>query len=304
MIIELIIWILVLLTILLVMRCFSKIIKNTKDIFGTPEPKNISSSHSSAITILQNPQMPHPQIGRPHIPKAHVPHPARNPEIPHPQMLHMADPKMPYLQMPDLDMPIRGMPYLQMLRMADPQMPDPQMPPKVLHSPKAKQITVVVEMNPLPQTTPRTTWTPPGTPPGTPWTPRTTPLLQSSSHPPTTPDTNDRSWKKVGTFAQETSKKYPGRKILVARRRKTETPVQKCRLFRRLYHYTDETGYKAILKTRMVKMSTGRDAICGPGVYLTSLPPNGSFTKLQIAQNNYDKIYAQKICKVVKFFFF
>ena len=48
-------------------------------------------------------------------------------------------------------------------------------------------------------------------------------------------------------------------------------------------------------------MSTNglNDAACGPGVYLTSMPPNGSFSKLQIAQNNYGEIYEQKMEKVL-----
>ena len=45
------------------------------------------------------------------------------------------------------------------------------------------------------------------------------------------------------------------------------------------------------------------DAACGPGVYLTSLPPNGPFSKLQIAKNNYGAIYEQKMEKVFNFVF-
>ena len=267
------------------MRCCPKLSKSTKDIFGTPEPKNISLNHSATVTIQQI-----PQIAPPHIPKAQMPHP----EMPNPEILH---PHMPNPQIPDPQMIHPNMPDLQI---PDPQMP--QTPPKVLHSKKAKEITVVVQMNPLP---------------------RTTPLLQSSSHSLTIPD--------QGFFLQN-------RKILKAKRRMPdangqqepssqmkspqisadqqklfasfkfqtfhkETPVQKCRLLRRLYHYTDKKGYKAILKTRMVKMSTGRDAICGPGVYLTSLPPNGFVTKLEIAENNYANIFARKIKKVLNFFF-
>ena len=47
------------------------------------------------------------------------------------------------------------------------------------------------------------------------------------------------------------------------------------------------------MKSQMIQMSIdGRqDATFGEGVYLTSLPPNGSYTQVQIAKNNYDRTY-------------
>ena len=52
-------------------------------------------------------------------------------------------------------------------------------------------------------------------------------------------------------------------------------------------------------------MSTSvlNDTACGPGVYLTSMPPNGSFSKHQIAKNNYHAIYEQNMEKVFNLFF-
>ena len=197
-------------------------------------------------------------------------------------------------------------------QMSDPLKPNPQKPPisksksqlsalKALRSQKAKETTVVVQMDPLP---------------------RTKPPLQSSRHPTTMsyqgcpsflqtrkiltakrrmPDANGQqapsSQMNSPQFSADQQKLFASFKFQTFHK---ETPVivPKCRLLRRLYHYTDKKGYKAILKTRMVKMSTGRDAICGPGVYLTSLPPNGFFTKLEIAENNYANIFARKIKKV------
>ena len=45
------------------------------------------------------------------------------------------------------------------------------------------------------------------------------------------------------------------------------------------------------------------DTACGPGVYLTSMPPNGSCSKLQIAKNNYVDISEQNMEKVFNLFF-
>merc|ERR1719260_662826 len=45
----------------------------------------------------------------------------------------------------------------------------------------------------------------------------------------------------------------------------------------KVYHYTDKAGYDAIRKTKKVlksEMIKG-DAVCGDGVYLTSLSPKG-----------------------------
>ena len=66
-----------------------------------------------------------------------------------------------------------------------------------------------------------------------------------------------------------------------------------------LYHYTTTQGYEAIMKSQMIQMSTdGRqDAAFGEGVYLKSLPPNGSYTQVQIAQNNYNGAYQYNIEK-------
>ena len=68
----------------------------------------------------------------------------------------------------------------------------------------------------------------------------------------------------------------------------------------KLYHFTDKEGYEAILESGKIKISISglNDAAGGPGVYLTSIPPNGSFSKLQIAKNNYGGIYEQKMEKV------
>ena len=56
----------------------------------------------------------------------------------------------------------------------------------------------------------------------------------------------------------------------------------------RFYHYTDEKGYKAILKSRKIKKSKMKvgDAVYGTGVYLTRLSPQDR-TKGGIARNNY-----------------
>ena len=47
------------------------------------------------------------------------------------------------------------------------------------------------------------------------------------------------------------------------------------------------------MKSQMIQMPRdGRqDAAFGEAVYLASLPPNGSYTQVQIARNNYDGAY-------------
>ena len=58
------------------------------------------------------------------------------------------------------------------------------------------------------------------------------------------------------------------------------------------------------MKSQMIQMSIdGRqDATFGEGVYLTSLPPNGSYTQVQIAKNNYDGTYQYNM-QNTKFYF-
>ena len=123
--------------------------------------------------------------------------------------------------------------------------------------------------------------------------PLTTPVLQSSSNPPTNgqppPSQMNSSWVSETTMSiQQKSQAtlHP------------ETPSQRRHIFCKLYHFTDKTSYEAVLESGKIKMSNGLNAACGPGVYLTSMPPNGTFSKLQIAINNYANIFEQKMEKV------
>ena len=128
--------------------------------------------------------------------------------------------------------------------------------------------------------------------------PKTTPVLQSSSNPPTN---GQPTPSQINSWVSETT-------ICIQQKSQTtlhpETPSQRRHLSCKLYHFTDKTSYEAILESGKIKMSTcGLNTACGPGVYLTSMPPNGSFSKLQIAKNNYHAIYEQKMEKVFNLFF-
>ena len=56
-----------------------------------------------------------------------------------------------------------------------------------------------------------------------------------------------------------------------------------------MYHYTNESGKKGILKDGFIRISQSkeRDAVLGDGVYMTELGPE--YGKEKILLNNYGK---------------
>ena len=67
-----------------------------------------------------------------------------------------------------------------------------------------------------------------------------------------------------------------------------------------VYHYTSKEGAEAIEDTKLIRGSTGVNALFGDGVYVTDLPPDDKATKIDILLNNYDDGGDKKAVKALK----